>query len=597
MWCTVENGGVVMSDRSANVLGHLIRGIAAEAAGEPDGALVARFLAARDERAFESLVFRYGSMVYRVCLRNAGSEAAAEDAYQATFLVLARDLSAVRDRQSLASWLHGVARRVALKARAGAEARRVRERSASRAEAVPPSDPARAEALTALDEELARLPDRYRLPLVLCYLDGRTRDEAARLLGWSLGTLKRRLAEGRDALSARLVRRGVGPAALSAVLLSECVAGAASTPRLLASIVSTASPQAAPLAAGVPGHILSLANGVSNMFLTKTKLAIAALVLTAAVGLPAGLLLSAAQPPRTEPPPPRAEKAAVAPAGDAKTLQGKWTTTACEMNGEVFAGKRLKDYQFDPEFSGDTFAIQFGEIKMEGTFELDPAKSPKTITLKLKGNPGDKVKDMVTESKGIYSLDGDKLRICIAETSKPRPVAFQTKAGSGHTLMEFKRIPPPEKNGKDRPVRTDAARDVVDQFLTAALAGDTKKARALASTAISDQQIARFKGLAKSIPVVSAYATTLPILTQRGDDAVNDGLALIVTDGIEITDSPRTQKGQLVFSLLKDDSSQSAKGWLICDIDLRDATGVERLVKSVFERDPKAQGGPVNKAK
>jgi RNA polymerase sigma factor (sigma-70 family) len=439
MWCTVENGGVVMSDRSANVLGHLIRGITAEAAGEPDGALVARFLAARDERAFEALVFRYGSMVYRVCLRNAGSEAAAEDAYQATFLVLARDLSAVRDRQSLASWLHGVARRVALKARAGAEARRVRERSASRAEAVPPSDPARAEALTALDEELARLPDRYRLPLVLCYLDGRTRDEAARLLGWSLGTLKRRLAEGRDALSARLVRRGVGPAALSAVLLSECVAGAASTPRLLASIVSTASPQAAPLAAGVPGHILSLANGVSNMFLTKTKLAIAALVLTAAVGLPAGLLLSAAQPPRTEPPPPRAEKAAAVPLDPKKKLaqfEGTWTFLS---QTDAWPNPSGKGPDETGQGSERKWVIQGNEItwtdldgrEVKASFTIDADTVPRQIDLTFLSGPhkGEKC-------PGLYERSGQGgtgLRLCLADpgskSGRPKDISYATDEG------------------------------------------------------------------------------------------------------------------------------------------------------------------------
>ena len=222
-------------------LRHLTRGMVAETLVEQsDRRLVEEFLARRDEAALTALVRRHGPMVYRVCWRVLQQEQDAEDAFQATFLVLAQKLYTVRKQDSLASWLHGVARRVALKARAQAALRRRHEEQArSRASVslpVPAHDVTWQELRTALDAELAQLPEKWRLPLILCYLEGRTQDEAARHLGWSRTTFQRRLGEGCTALGRRLKRRGVvWPAALSAVLLSDCVAAPAAAslvPRL-----------------------------------------------------------------------------------------------------------------------------------------------------------------------------------------------------------------------------------------------------------------------------------------------------------------------------------------------------------------------------
>jgi RNA polymerase sigma factor (sigma-70 family) len=170
-------------------------------AGETDAELVARFLSGRDPAVFEELVRRHGPMVYRVCRRVLRHEQDAEDAFQATFLLLASRLRSLRRRGSLAAWLHGVARRVALKARARAAARRRRETCAPRAEE---DDGRRQELLAALDAELAALPERWRSPLLLCHLEGLTQDEAASRLGWSKATLRRRLGEAREALDRRL---------------------------------------------------------------------------------------------------------------------------------------------------------------------------------------------------------------------------------------------------------------------------------------------------------------------------------------------------------------------------------------------------------
>ncbi|HZY86352.1 MAG TPA: sigma-70 family RNA polymerase sigma factor, partial [Gemmataceae bacterium] len=184
------------------VLRHLRR-LAAEPPGDAltDRQLLARFAAGGDGGAFAELVRRHGPMVLAVCRRVLGNEADAEDAFQATFLVLARKAAATRWEASAAGWLYEVARRVASDMRARARRRLAHEARATLAReeaAVAGAD--WGELQEALDGELGRLPKRYREPLLLCYWQGLTRDAAARRLGLPLRTLDRRLAQGRDRL-------------------------------------------------------------------------------------------------------------------------------------------------------------------------------------------------------------------------------------------------------------------------------------------------------------------------------------------------------------------------------------------------------------
>jgi RNA polymerase sigma factor (sigma-70 family) len=267
----------------------LTRGMMAESiAGQSDRQLVERFLAERNEAAFEAIVRRHGPMVYRVCFRILQQSQDAEDAFQATFLVLAQKLRGVRKRASLASWLHGVAHRVALKARTQAASRRRHERQAARDAAMPPDEMSWRELSTVLDAELRGLPEKWCQPLVLCYLEGRTQDEAAGQLGWSKNTLRRRLEEAREALGRRLRQRGVWSAALSALLLSDCLTTAAPAPGLLAATVDAAAWFAAgqPARAAVSVKVVALSKGVvTAMTLTKSKWAV---VLTLVLGLAGG---------------------------------------------------------------------------------------------------------------------------------------------------------------------------------------------------------------------------------------------------------------------------------------------------------------------
>jgi RNA polymerase sigma factor (sigma-70 family) len=258
--------------------------MAAETLGDhSDRQLVEKALAGPDEVAFQAIVQRHGPMVYRVCWRVLQHSQDAEDAFQATFLVLAQRLRTLRNHASLASWLHGVAHRVAGKARAQAAGRRCREHRAARLDALPPDDVTWGELRSALESELSHLPDKLRLPLILCYLEGRTQDEAARQLGWSKSTLRRRLEEARETLGSRLKGRGLSvPAALSAVLLSDCLASAAPRLALIASTVYAATGVAAGQAVDTvaPAKVAALTEGVlKTMLLTKLKIAMTVLVL------------------------------------------------------------------------------------------------------------------------------------------------------------------------------------------------------------------------------------------------------------------------------------------------------------------------------
>lgn len=269
----------------ATLLDHIRRLVAPPPGDALDRDLLDRFVRERDEAAFTALVRRHGPMVHGVARRMMGDDHAADDVYQAAFLVLARKAATLDRRGSLAGWLHTVTSRLALKSRRQAVRQKARERQVLPANNAT-DDLHWREVRGILDEELHRLPARLRLPLVLCYLQGMTRDEAAQHLEWSLATVKRRLDEGRTRLRDRLQRRGLG---LSAALLTTALGEQAN---LAAESVAPTVRAALAFAAGeihppATEPAITLAQGVlRTMTLSKLKIA-AALVLflgTVAVG-------------------------------------------------------------------------------------------------------------------------------------------------------------------------------------------------------------------------------------------------------------------------------------------------------------------------
>src|SRR5688572_15170650 len=193
----------------AAVLAHVrLRHRGPDSAAQPDGALLQRFLDDHDEAAFAELVCRHGPMVLAVCRRRLRHEHDAEEAFQATFLLLACKGASVVPRQQVGAWLHGVAFRAASQVRRAALRRREHKR---RAEPLIRAASAIGELGDVLDEELALLPEHYRAPLVLCGLEGRTLREAAGALGWPEGSVSGRLTRAKRLLARRLTRRGFGP--------------------------------------------------------------------------------------------------------------------------------------------------------------------------------------------------------------------------------------------------------------------------------------------------------------------------------------------------------------------------------------------------
>ena len=209
-----------------------------------DERLLRDFLSVRDGSAFEALVSRHGPMVLRVCRDVLGDHDFAEDAFQATFLVLARQAGSIRDRGSVGRWLYEVALRISRRERRRLSRIRSQERQAPEMEAAAPPDfdPADRELKPILHEEIGRLPSKIREAIVLCYLQGLTVDDAAKRLGCPVGTLKSRLGKGRELLRSRLTRRGLAASILLLLMFSLTEETSASVPDSLLDSTLKAGP-------------------------------------------------------------------------------------------------------------------------------------------------------------------------------------------------------------------------------------------------------------------------------------------------------------------------------------------------------------------
>ncbi len=251
--------------------------------GLSDDKLLERFAADRDEAVFEALLVRHGPMVWGVCRRILRDPNDAEDAFQATFLVLARKASSIAHREMLANWLYAVAYKTAVRARAMAFRRRAREQQvAEMPEPEAGTDERRDDLLRLLDEELSRLPEKYRIPVVLCDLEGKKHKEAASQLGWPVGTVSSRLSRGRAMLAKRLARRGIS---LSVGSLAVCLAREAASASLPTGLIGATAQAAGLFAVGkaagvVPAEVANLTKEVLKMMLlSRLKVAIPLLLL------------------------------------------------------------------------------------------------------------------------------------------------------------------------------------------------------------------------------------------------------------------------------------------------------------------------------
>jgi RNA polymerase sigma factor (sigma-70 family) len=257
----------------------------------PDGDLLRRFIVERDEAAFSLLVRRHGPMILGVCRRILRDANDAEDAFQATFLVLVRRARSLTSRAVLGDWLHGVARRTALNALRAAAQRRAKEQSMARTESI--AEKAANDLLPILDEELARLPEKYRLPIVLCELEGQPRRQAAERLGWPEGTVAGRLARARQLLAKRLTQRGV---TLSTGAIAAALAPGAAQASVPAEILSVTVKTAIEVAAGravSSVKVAALADGtMKTLFLTKLKNVVAVVFVFIAMGIGVGVVAS-----------------------------------------------------------------------------------------------------------------------------------------------------------------------------------------------------------------------------------------------------------------------------------------------------------------
>ena len=317
-----------------------------------DGQLLDRFLTSRDALAFEALVARHGPMVRATCRALVRDPHDADDAFQATFLALVRKGGTVRGAGALGGWLHRVAHRAAIQANVAAARRRDEERRAglARAVAAPPSPAGRDESIAAVHDELDRLPDRFRLPVVLCHLEGKTHAQAAFELGWGEATVRRRLAVARDRLRHRLTRRGVAPAPAHLALARPPVALPSAwieaISRLAAGRISAIA------ASALAGHALralalSQARGVARVAAT--------LVATLGLGLAAGLGRSSVEPtgpaePASPPPvPAQAPAPAPAPAAEHPPQPGsapEVVSGRVSLNGRPVADATIRHREF-----------------------------------------------------------------------------------------------------------------------------------------------------------------------------------------------------------------------------------------------------------
>jgi RNA polymerase sigma factor (sigma-70 family) len=437
----------------------------------PDQELLQRFHAHQDQAAFHALLRRHGPIVLDVCRGVLGHEADAEDAFQATFLILVQKAGSIRKTASLGSWLHGVAYRTALKARAQSAMRQKHEARVPARTASEPDDMSWREVRQVLHEELRRLPLCYRAPLVLCYLQGATQDAAAVALSLAKSTLRQRLERGRELLRTRLMARGLGPVA---VLVATAWPSANTAAWLPGTLVSGTTKAAGLFAAGqaaatgaIPVKVAALTEGVlKSMLLTKLKIATAVVLVTALACSGIALLSNTragaaraelcqiaqgegkAGAPKKESPKENAakeeQKKEAAVEQDMGKLEGTWVAESTVIAGTESGPNETTTLVIKYGALSWIREAPFGDGKAIGTiqftFRINPAKEPAEMDLvptegALKGEV----------FPSIYLIDGDTLKICRSQPGAKRPTKFASEKGDDHWLLVLKRQKPDQE--------------------------------------------------------------------------------------------------------------------------------------------------------
>lgn len=411
-------------------------------AAQSDGQLLERFLHQEDVAAFEVLVERHAGLVMGVCERVLRHRQDAEDAVQATFMVLVRQGSTMIGQGNLAGWLYGVALHTSLYARRQAARRRSVESQCNVPRAVGDAslDAIWRDLRLVLDDELGRLPSKYRDPLILCYLEGQTNEQAARILGWTKGTVSGRLARARDLLRARLTRRGL---ALSGVVLAAALsqqgAAAASTTLIQATVKAGAGFVAGTVTVSAPVALIT--DGVlQTMAISKLKLMLAA---AGALGLvlAGSAYYGQAMFNLVGPSELIGGLRDDVPKDDQERIVGKWIAVEAERDG-----KREVDFglpagtKFQIEFTKDQMHFMDRAENGQIRYRLLPNKSSKMIELEI-ARAGEKNH----KGLGLYAFEGDKLKLCLNNRDEEAPREFKAPAGTGFVVFVLRRAQPADK--------------------------------------------------------------------------------------------------------------------------------------------------------
>jgi RNA polymerase sigma factor (sigma-70 family) len=509
-----------------------------KADGASDGQLLECFLTRGEDGAFAALVRRHGPMVLGVCRRVLRHAQDAEDAFQATFLVLVRRAASVAPREAVGPWLYGVAYRTALKARTAAARRRHRERKAGEARLDRPTAGDAAELRPTLDEELSRLPECYRAALVLCDLEGKSRRDAAVCLCVAEGTLSSRLARARRILAQRLARRGITPAVMGAT--------APPVPLLIHTTVQAATRFAAGNAAAAGAacaRAAALAEGVHRaMALTKWKVASLFLAITAVIGVTVGTITS----------PAFAGKPADKP-GD------KAAAAAADKPDKPPVGPTVSVVIKSVDADKHTLTAGTSEKGEKGEKTFDLAKDVKVFLTDdlVKGQQKDgALADVAPDSPATLqlSLDG---KTVVAITLHPR-----TLYGGVKSVDLAKNAVTVAMKGKDGPVEKTltllkAAKIIVSDGLTKTetpeegkLADLTEGTPVIVAESVAEKDGAtqiRVQGhtVFGAVKGVDAGTKTVTITTKEDGTLVDKSYILVKDARIEVTSNTGTQAGTL----------------------------------------------------